>query len=85
MKEFKIGKGYVIRAWNYNTRNSWGHKAEIYKDHCLMENRQVKYYNRTWESFTYETIGLLLLEKYFKPNSKEYKKYSTKFKKIGRC
>jgi len=61
------GRDVLINAWRYETRNSWGHKA------CLVYvggtyiglEKRITYYNRTWESFTYETMLHKIIREFF--------------------
>lgn len=49
-----------IKVWNYETRSSWGHKAEI-RGHVgdryvSKHNFKNIYYNRTWESYRFQSV-----------------------------
>ena len=45
----------VCKTWK--TRNSWGHEVTLYKNDCVTVGRaKVRYYNRTWESYLYQTV-----------------------------
>ena len=61
------GKKYVFRCWYYETRNSWGHKCEVlddnYKTICKCH---IRYYNRTWESYKFQSVALKAVERAFK-------------------
>ena len=48
----------------YETRNSWGHRGHVMGIglNCLDTKR--RYYNRTWESYTYQSLLFDLLDKY---------------------
>ena len=44
---------FVNETWeNYN---SWGHKTTILRGNCELITNKVRYYNRTWECYTYQT------------------------------
>lgn len=58
----------------YETRNSWGHKGYITKDGIVIDNSRIRYYNRTWERYTYQSLLFHMLDK--------YKKYLKKNKMI---
>ncbi len=46
---------FVCEFWK--TRNCWGHKVALYKnDNVLIETAKVRYYNRTWESYKYQSV-----------------------------
>ena len=57
------GRDVLIVAWRYEWRGGygacgWGHKASVVyvgNDFYNFEKR-ITYYNRTWESFTYESM-----------------------------
>lgn len=40
---------------SWETRNSWGHKTTILRNDYEYLSHKVRYYNRTWERYTYET------------------------------
>lgn len=48
----------------YETRNSWGHRGHVMGIglNCLDTKR--RYYNRTWECYTYQSLLFDLLDKY---------------------
>jgi hypothetical protein len=59
-------KNYTIVAETYETSSAWGHKATLLKtldDDTTIELRshKIRYYNRTWESYQYQSVirGLL--------------------------
>lgn len=44
----------VCKSWS--TRNSWGHEVTLYKnDREEIGYTKIRYYNRTWESYQYQT------------------------------
>lgn len=45
---------FVCEFWK--TKNSWGHKVALYKnDNVLIGTAKVRYYNRTWERYQYQS------------------------------
>ena len=51
-------KDFSIDAYSWETRNAWGHKAILYyKGHKINEHK-ITYYNRTWESYEYQSVML---------------------------
>ena len=45
---------FVCESWS--TRNSWGHEVTLYKnDYYKIGRAKIRYYNRTWESYQYQT------------------------------
>lgn len=44
----------VCESWRY--RNSWGHEVTLYKNDTVRIGRvKIRYYNRTWESYQYQS------------------------------
>lgn len=39
----------------WETRNSWGHKTTILRNDYEYLSHKVRYYNRTWEMYTFQT------------------------------
>lgn len=52
---------FVCESWR--TRTSWGHEVTLYKNNTFKVARtKIRYYNRTWESYLYQSaIKTLLL------------------------
>jgi len=68
MKTFKINDKYEITCTCENTRYGFRHLANLYRTGAsgtttLIEKAKECYYNRTWESFEYETVIDSLLTK----------------------
>jgi hypothetical protein len=63
MKTFKINESAEIQCLTYETRNSWGHVAKLIVNGTEVDRTKIRYYNRTWESFEYESVIYQLLEK----------------------
>lgn len=47
---------FVNRTWSNS--NGWGHETTLLKNNYEMNSRRVRYYNRTWESYKYQTCML---------------------------
>lgn len=45
---------FVCNTWE--TRYSWGHQADLYIDDEKINTSKCTYYNRTWESYQYQSI-----------------------------
>lgn len=55
--EYKIvceGVEGLRSEYGYGT--TWGHRATLYKDGVQVARCTYKYYNRTWERYTYESV-----------------------------
>ena len=54
----------------YETRNSWGHKGYIIdRDNPYGDKKitgRIRYYNRTWERYTYESLLYYMIDKLMK-------------------
>lgn len=48
----------------YETRNSWGHKGSFRIGLDETVNTRIRYYNRTWERYTYQSLLLKMLDKF---------------------
>ena len=73
----KSGREYNIVNEYWETSRAWGHKSTLIAPWGEVESRKVKYINRTWERYTYESCmsGLLnsILENDLKDYITEYK------------
>ena len=50
------GVKFTLVCESWRTRNSWGHEVTLYKNDTLKVGRvKIRYYNRTWESYQYQT------------------------------
>lgn len=58
------GKQYEFVCEYWETRNSWGHKATLLCDDRPYElgTTKVRYYNRTWESYRFQSVMQILLD-----------------------
>ena len=52
----------VCEAWNRGS-NAWGHEAKLYYNGQQIESARVRYYNRTWEAYQFDTVCDNLLSK----------------------
>jgi hypothetical protein len=85
MKTFKVSKNITIECNWVNTRYGFRHDARLLVDGWERDRTKICYYNRTWESFEYESVLEKLLSKtnlvtkrqktiFFKRERGEYKK-----------
>ena len=54
-KSFNTGAGN-IKCWTTDQRDGFTHYAQIWRDGESISSARVKYYNRTWEAFEYESV-----------------------------
>ena len=60
---FKVNKNYTIVAKYEKTRNAFRHIAVLYKDGVEVERTKIPYQNRTWESYTFQSVLQKLLDR----------------------
>ena len=68
----KSGNEYNIINETWETSRAWGHKSTLIAPWGEVESRKVRYYNRTWESYTYQTCMSGLLDTILENNLKSY-------------
>lgn len=68
----KSGNEYNIVNESWATSNSWGHKSTLMASWGEVESRKVKYLNRTWESYKYQTCMSGLLSSILENDLKDY-------------
>lgn len=52
---------FINEYWE--THNAWGHKTNLLKNGKEIATNKVRYYNRTWESYEYQTCMRGCLDK----------------------
>lgn len=77
IKERKIGKDkfyLVARSWS-NSRG-WGHECDLYWGaDCIVQHSRIKYYNRTWERWQYQSVMIQCLEDYIQKKTEWHMNY----------
>ena len=73
----KSGNEYNIVNEYWETSNAWGHKSTLIAFWGEVESHKVRYYNRTWESYTYQSCMGQLLANILE---REQKSYITEYK-----
>ena len=68
----KSGNEYNIVNEYWETSRAWGHKSTLIAPWGEVESRKVKYINRTWERYTYESCMSGLIETILEDNLKSY-------------
>ena len=68
----KSGREYNIVNETWETSRAWGHKSTLIAPWGEVESHKVRYYNRTWESYTYQTCMGGLLDTILEDNLKSY-------------
>ena len=68
----KSGNEYNIVNETWETSRAWGHKSTLIAPWGEVESHKVRYYNRTWERYTYESCMSGLIETILENNLKSY-------------
>ena len=68
----KSGNEYNIVNEYWETSRAWGHKSTLIAPWGEVESHKVRYYNRTWERYTYESCMSGLIETILEDNLKSY-------------
>ena len=58
------GKKFEFVNEYYETSNSWGHKSTLLINGAEWESVKIRYYNRTWECYTYQSVMYKVLGEY---------------------
>ena len=77
---------FVNRTWSNSS--GWGHETTLFKNNGEMNSRKVRYYNRTWECYEYQSCMQSCVyelidrkEEYLKDKFKEQKNITRLTKK----
>lgn len=54
-KKCKSGNVWQLVNESWSNSNGWGHKTNVIRNGYDFGEHKVKYLNRTWESYTYQT------------------------------
>ena len=68
----KSGNEYNIVNESWETSSAWGHKSTLIAPWGEVESHKIRYYNRTWERYTYESCMSGLIETILEDNLKSY-------------
>lgn len=71
-KTFKVNDNISIKCWHENTRYGFRHLAELYINGELVQKAKACYYNRTWESYEYQSVLKSALDKALKNKLLDY-------------
>ena len=70
--ECKNGRVYNIVNETWETSRAWGHKSTLVAQWGEVESHKVRYQNRTWERYTYESCMSGLINTILEDNLKSY-------------
>jgi iron-sulfur cluster repair protein YtfE (RIC family) len=69
---------YQVKASSWKKSRSWGHKATLIKDGSIINTVSIRYHNRTWESYEFESVLFKVVEDY---KEREINDFSNRIKK----
>lgn len=81
------GKQYEFVCEYWETRNSWGHKATLLCEGVPYElhSTKVRYYNRTWEEYRFQSVMQILLDELRKERKERIVNYWKYDNNKSRC
>lgn len=63
IRKVNIGNNeYMFINEYWDRSNAWGHKTTLFKNSFEIMNHRCRYYNRTWEVYTYQTCMACTLD-----------------------
>ena len=65
----KINDSVSISCEVYSNSKAWGHEAKAFYNGVEVEKHRIRYYNRTWEAYQFDTVKSGLLSKLDKSKS----------------
>lgn len=78
MKIFRMNNTYSIVCETHNTSYGFKHTATLMKNGSEIDDAKSCYYNRTWESYRYQTVLYILLDKTTMLTDKEKRRFKNK-------
>ena len=75
--EIKVKKTSNGNVWKFvnetwSNSNGWGHKTTVFRFDYDFEPHKVRYYNRTWERYTYQTCMSGAVEEIYQEELKRF-------------
>jgi len=67
MDSFRVNAQYNIYCRSEKTRYGFRHLAELCLGGCVVEKSKACYYNRTWESYEFQSVIHRVLQNHFSP------------------
>ena len=75
MDSFHLSKNCNVSCRSEKTRYGFRHLAVLYKNGFSVARSKACYYNRTWESYTFQSVVHSVISSYFSPQlAGKYKK-----------
>jgi hypothetical protein len=78
MRIFNLDKIYNVVCNSEPTRYGFRHIAILHKNGFSIAKTKISYYNRTWESYEFESVLLRIIDENF--TGREREKFIKKFK-----
>jgi len=63
---------YTIINEHWENANAWGHRSVLLRNGREIARNKVRYYNRTWEKYEYQTCMYGVVEKLLDGSKKDY-------------
>lgn len=64
LKKFEInGNNYTFVCGQWENSRGWGHEVTLFIEHLQLSYAKVRYINRTWESYQYQSAMLEAINK----------------------
>lgn len=69
----KINKiNYTFNCKTFDNRYNWGHKVQMIVNNRIVSENKIIYYNRTWETFNYQSCMNGAINLYYNDLFNEY-------------
>ena len=52
---------YIFTCYVYDNSRSWGHDCILNRDGYQIGHNRIRYYNRTWESYQFQSVMMGLI------------------------
>ena len=66
------GGNFSFVCWYWNNSRAWGHEVRLMRGMDEVASARIRYYNRTWERFTFETTMLEAIDNYHQSELQRY-------------
>jgi hypothetical protein len=82
MRIFNLDEKYSVVCQSESTRSGFRHLATLTRGGYEIAKAKVLYYNRTWESYEFETVLLKIIDANFEGQEKETFRKAVKWENI---
>lgn len=70
--KIKKAGAYEFVCWYWDTSRAWGHEVRLCKHGFEVARARVRYYNRTWERYTFQSAMYEALANYKKSEEERF-------------